>query len=109
MDGLKFDKFDAVIAYVYDVEKEDIEMKIDFYKYYSIAPVFAALHMEGLEPWMKSEIDDNTISVVSKEGSQEDIKKAVDQCKQLFEKILNEDVNPAFKQFDKDKSGVISK
>jgi hypothetical protein len=84
---------------------------MEFWSYYSIAPVFAVLHSSTGADWIKEKVSDSAICVES--GSEasytDDLTNAFNQCKELYSKKLSDDVVPAFNQFDKDKSGAIDK
>lgn len=105
----RVDKFDFAIAFAQEVSNDDFEMQTDFWKHYSIAPVFAVLYREASEEFIKQNLSDSAICVKSENEASynEDLISVINQCKELYQKKLNEDVVPSFNQFDKDQSGAI--
>ena len=76
-EGKRFDKFDFVIAYVNGTAPDDFEMQIEFWSHYAIAPVFAALCSEEAQGFIKEKLTDTAITIISAEGSMDDLVSAV--------------------------------
>jgi hypothetical protein len=93
------------------LSEDDFEMQTDFWKTFSIAPVFSVLHRETSSDWIKANLGDNSICIESadKEAASEELKSAYNQSVEAYNKKLEEDVRPAFSKFDKDGSGAIDK
>jgi hypothetical protein len=110
-EGKRIDKFDFIIGFAPAAAEDDLEMQTEYWSYYSIAPVFSIIHKSASEDFLKKAYGESTIciSCESDEVCVDDFKKAVDQCKAAYEKACNDDVEPSFKQFDKDNSGAIDK
>jgi hypothetical protein len=108
-EGQRFDKFDFVIGWARDSSTDDFEMQNDFWSHYSIAPVFAFIS-QGEAEWFQQTFGASCLFVkASEESNVDDFTKAVEECKALYQKVLNDDVVPSFNNFDKDNSGVIDK
>ena len=108
-EGKKSDKFDCVIFWVPEDDFDTLEMSEDFYKHYSIAPVtawYTSADAERLNETFKT--GDGDVHAKS-EDNKASLKTILDQCRQRYNKVLDEDVTPAFNKFDKDGSGAIDK
>jgi Ca2+-binding EF-hand superfamily protein len=116
MEGERIDKFDMVICNMPTEDNDDMEMQIDCYKHYLIAPVCYFLsphdkddlsHIKDIGDhinFVKYEEDDIPIDKMSQE-----ITDAFNAGKAKYEEILDKEVKPAFSKFDKDNSGAIDK
>ena len=106
-EGKRVDKFDIVIMWVPEADEGEIEMSEEFYKHYSIAPVCGWYTRCGdaIKEMFKSDFCFQEPS----DNQKDDLKALIKTLTEKYNKVLEDDVKPAFKKFDKDGSGAIDR
>ena len=111
-EGAREDKYGFVIAYLKGMSADDVEMSEEFYQHYAAAPVIVWIITEDndeLKAKLK-EFNANSNTIVGDEDNIKDaFKQAHDWAAAKHESLFKDEVEPAFKKFDKDGSGAIDK
>ena len=111
-EGAREDKYGFVIAYLKGMSSDDVEMSEEFYQHYAAAPVIVWIITEESDELSAKlkEFNSNSHSIV---GDEENIggafKQAYDWAVEKHLTLFKDEVEPAFKKFDKDGSGAIDK
>jgi hypothetical protein len=109
-EGDRSATFDAVFASIGDMSADDLGMSEEFYQFYASAPVFFAFTdtaNDEVNALLKQWNDKVTIKVATEANA--DIPATYAEANTQYEKLMEDDVKPAFQKFDKDGSGAISK
>ena len=111
-EGNKADKFDQVIIWTVKTERDDIEMSLDFYQYYSEAPVVAIIVSDGDEGEIKDSLKNQEMLFFladEEEHEADTLRDALSANRARYDVIFEQQVKEAFQKFDKDGSGAIDR
>ena len=109
--GTKSTRFDFVLAYVFhEYDADELEMMEEYYQNYAVAPVFVWIAPSSNESAAKS-LKENSIFVACNSADEivQKTHEAIDQAKTKIQKVVSDEIKPAFSKVDKDGSGAIDK
>lgn len=120
LEGTKVDTFDFVIlAFLSDVSSDDLEMKEDYYDYYSMVPlvhygvsksVKESEDFAGVKTYLKEKYDKRLFQgepLVFDADAAKNLCNDLESLHNRKDKIFDESVRKAFDKFDKDGNGTI--
>jgi len=108
-EGKRVDTYDMVIMWVPEADEGELEMSEEFYKHYCTAPVCMWYTKEGVNDAINTMFKSDFCFHAPTENRKDDLAAIIKTLNDKFQKVLEEDVKPAFNKFDKDGSGAIDK